>query len=256
MRRAALLGVVALALLLVVLFAVLFFALPLYGFIWLYGEVVADETFLLLLAVMLLISPLDRRLGSTLSRRIYMPLPVKVLAALALVVGFLLFAFWAMVDLLGGYLGPGYTISTYPTISAIYHAIGSNHIVTFDTQGVMGFLSFSVAALGFVALRVHCGIGTAVRQGIAFFAAPMLVAFELALWNAAPLDMYWHVTTFASWSLGKYPAAVEFAGLSVPWAGNVYLLSNWFVLAAACGLLALGILTRRRVSHKPFHRKH
>jgi hypothetical protein len=179
---------------------------------------------------------------------------------LALVAGFLLFAFWATVDLLGGYGGPRQTFSTYPSVLAIYNGIGLNHLIFWDQQGVIGFLSFSVSVLGFIALRARRSIGTAVKEGITLFVSPVLVVFELALWYCAPLDMYWHVTTFASLSVGRYLTAEEFAammnsGYVFVWAGNVYLLSNWFVLLAAFILFVLGISTRRRPSLKPFHRK-
>jgi hypothetical protein len=260
MERATHLDLVVFALLLSTLFAVFYFASPQYRFIWIYGEVVVDEALLLLLAVVFMILPFNRHLGPALARKVYLPRPAKALALLAVVIGSLLFVFWVMIDLLGGYAGPSYAISTHPAITTILDAIGFGRLSIWDRQGVMGFLSFGVALLGFMALRADHGIGTAVRQGIAFFAAPILVAFELALWYVAPLDMYWHVTTFASWTLGRYLTAAEFSSLMnssliFSWAGNVYLVSNWLVLFAAIGLFVLGIHTRRKVSSKLFHRK-
>ena len=126
MKKAARLGIVVLAILLSALFAALYFGSPQYRFVWLYGELAADETSVLVLAIVFLISPLDRRFGSTLNRRVYLPWPLKALAVLALAVGSVLFAFWAVVDLLGGYSGPSYSIATYPLIRAIYDGVGFN----------------------------------------------------------------------------------------------------------------------------------
>ena len=207
------------------------------AFAWIYSEVLIDEALLLLSVTVLLIPLVNRHFDSLLRHEVRLTRPVMVLAVLALVLGLLLFAFWAMVDLLGGYGGPGYTWSTYPFIAAIYNGIGLSRLPFPNRQGVVGFLSFCVAVSSFMALRARRGIGIAVRDGVAFFAAPILVVFELALWYNAPLDMYWHVTKFTSWSLGVYPGA---AGYFV-WTGNVYLLSNWSVLIVSSILILISV---------------
>jgi len=258
MKKATALALLVLALLLSVLFAALYYTDPQSSFFWVYSEVVLDESIAVLLVVVLLAPIFKKSFASVLTRKVHLAIPLRILALLAFAVGALVFAFWATVDLLGGYGGPGYTFSTYPFIKSLYDAIAFHPFSSWDQQGVSGFVSFGVAILGFVALRINRGIGVAVRQGVAYFAAPVLVVFELALWNAAPADMFWHVTTFAPYSLGSYATPEEFSALtnapSVIWGGNVYWLSNWFVLLAATGLFALGILTRRRSSHKPFRR--
>lgn len=224
-----------------------------FRFSWVYSEVVIDEVLLLLSVVVLLIPLVYRSFGSILGRKIQLARPVRALATLALVIGFLLFAFWVVIDLLGGYNGPG----SVP----LYKEIGLNHLALWDKQGVIGFLSLCVSVLGLLALRARQGIGTAVRDSVSLFAAPIIVVFELALWYCVPADMYWHVTSFASWSLGSYLTAAEFTSMmnlsfiNYTWEGNVYLLSNWFVLLAAFALFVLGILTRRKPSRRPFHRK-
>lgn len=210
-------------------------------FTWVYGEVLVDEALLLLSVAILLIPLVNRRFDSILRRKVQLAGPVRALATLALVGGFLLFAFWVMIDLMGGYNGPGSV--------AIYKDIGLNHLPLWDKQGVIGFLSLCFAVLGFMVLRARQGIGVAVRDGVSFFAAPILLVFELALWSDVPLDMYWHVTTFASWSLGRPLTATEFASmiyphLDVAWGGNVYLLSNWLVLIVSFLLILISVFYR------------
>ena len=210
-------------------------------FTWVYSEVLVDEALLLLSVAALLIPLANRHFDSLLRRKVQLAGPIKALAALSMVVGFLLFAFWVMIDLMGGYNGPGSV--------AIYKDLGLNHIALWDKQGVIGFLSLCFAVLGFTVLRARQGIGVAIRDGVSFFAAPILLVFELALWSDVPLDMYWHVTTFASWSLGRYVTAEEFAfmmnsGYDFVWAGNVYLLSNWLVLIVSFLLILISVFYR------------
>jgi len=210
-------------------------------FAWIYSEVLIDEALLLLAVAVLLIPLVNRRFDSTLSRKVQLAGAVRATAMLAVVVGFFLFAFWAAIDLMGGYNGPGSV--------AIFNDLGLNRLGHWDEQGVIGFLSLCIAVLGFVALRARQGIGVAVRDGVSLFAAPILLVFELALWSDVPLDMYWHVTTFASLSLGTYLGTEQFADiisphLDVVWGGNVYLLSNWFVLIASFLLILISLLYR------------
>lgn len=161
-------------------------------FWWVYGEVLVAETLLLLSAAILLVPLIVGRFGSILKRKILLARPVKILAVLGLAVGSFSFAFRAMFDVMGGYNLTGNVLKgseylrAYPSVNAL------GNLAVFSP-----FLGFCIAVLGLVALRVGRSIGTAVRDGIAFFAAPVLVIFELALWYSAPLDMYWHVTDFA-----------------------------------------------------------
>jgi len=212
-------------------------------FTWVYSEVLIDEVLLLLLVAVLLIPLVNRHFDSVLRRKVQLAGPIRALPILAMVVGFLLFAFWVIIDLMGGYGGPG-------TV-AIYNNLGLNQLPLWDKQGIIGFLSFFFSVLGFVLLRARQSIGVAVRDGIGFFAAPILLVFELALWSDVPLDMYWHVTTFASWSLGTYLGKAQFQlvmspHLSVAWAGNVYLLSNWLVLIVSLLLILISVFYRYR----------
>jgi len=210
------------------------------AFAWTYREVVVDEVLLLLVVMSLLVPFADRHLGPILRHRTTMAWPMRVLAMIVFIGGYLLFAFWVLVDLLGGYGGPGYTFSAYPSIVSIYDAVGLNHITIADKQGELGFLSFCVSASAFILLRTRKGIGAAIRDGITLFAASLLFIFELGLWTYVPLDMYWHVATFASWSLGRYPTA----GSPFVWTGNVYVLSNWLVLVVSSLLILISILFR------------
>lgn len=236
---------------LVVLFLVAFLALtlvyfvaPHQGFMWAYSEVITGETLLLLSAVLLLVPLSNRRFGSVLERRVKLARPVTALAVLAMALGSFFFAFMALVDILGGYGGPGTALSAYPLLAAIYYGVGfgGNFYLYGDKIGVLGFLALCVASSGLVALRVKHGIGTALREGATLFAAPAIVVFEFALWYCAPTDMYWHVAKFAYWSLARYPSPVW----GFDWTGNIYLFSNWFVLIAALLLTLLGLFPTRQ----------
>ena len=215
------------------------------AFAWIYSEVLIDEALLLLSVTVLLIPLVNRHFDSLLRHEVRLTRPVMVLAVLALVLGLLLFAFWAMVDLLGGYGGPGYTWSTYPFIAAIYNRVEFLHGT--DMMGMEGFSSFCIAVLGFVTLRTRHGIGTAVKDGVTLFAAPIIMVFELALWYCSPAVMYWKVTGFTPWSLGSYLTAQQFqivmnSPYVFSWGGNVYLLSNWLALIVSSGLFVFGLV--------------
>lgn len=230
-----------------------------FRFTWVYGEVLVDELLALLVVTLWFFPLVSKHLGTFLSHKIQLAGPARVLAIVVTVVGFLIFAFWAMTDCLGGYNGPGYAISNYPYVAAIYNGLGFDRLGFWDQQGIIGFLSFCVSVLSLMFLRAGRGVGTAIREGVTFFAAPVLLVFEFALSNYAPLDMYWHATTFTSWSLGSFLTVAEFqammnSGYYFVWEGNVYLLSNWFVLLASFALLMLGISKWRRPSEKALRR--
>lgn len=215
-------------------------------FPWIYAGVVVDETLLLVAVAALVIPALNRSLRFF-RRRVTLPLPARVLALLVMTAGLLIFAFWTTVDLLSGYNSfPSYAFLVHPYLATIYRDSGLEAVSIPDKNRVLGFVSFCTSVLAFMALRLGSGIGRALRDGIFFFAAPLVIAFEIALLCYAPLEMYWHVAAFAPWSLGRYITPVEFEQVmhsqyQFTWAGNVYLLSNWFALLAASGLLVLGV---------------
>ena len=218
-------------------------------FIWIYAEVVVDEALLLIALIVLLAPPIGRRLSSPFARVVHLPSPVKILAAAVLSVGLFFFGFWATVDLLGGYGGPGYTFSNYPVLDSVYRGLGLSNLPISDEQGKIGFLSLCVSVVGFMTLRAGKGLKTALREGICSFASPILIIFELVLWGAAPADMYWHVTTFLPWSIGSYLTNSQFASLTQSgdfvWGGGVFLFSNWLVLITAVILFTYGNLPTR-----------
>lgn len=220
-------------------------------FAWIYAEVVVDEVLLLISMTVLLTPVIGGRLNSVLSREIRLAKTTKILAAAVLAVGLVFFGFWATVDLLGGYGGPGYTFSNYPLLDSIYRGLRFSSLPISDEQGKIGFLSLCVSLAGFMALRVGEGLRTALREGLCSFASPILVIFELALWSVAPADMYWHVTTFLPWSIGSYLTESQFASMThsgnFVWGGGVFLVSNWFVLIAAIVIFTFGNLPTRGV---------
>lgn len=182
--------------------------------------------------------------------------PIRALATLTLIGGLSVFAFWVVVDLLSGYQSfPAYAFLSHPITFAIYKDIGLNALPLPDKNRAIGLVAFGVAVLSFMALRAKRGTGVALRDGVLFFAAPVLLAFELALWYYAPSEMYWHATSFVPWSLDRYLTSQQFvdvtqAPLHFVWGGNIYLLSNWLVLLAASGLFALGVALVRSRSNQ------
>jgi hypothetical protein len=220
---------------------------PVSRFTWIYGGLVLGET-LALLSLSLLLLRLSRRSAPpVLKREVKLPGPVRALAILTMLGGLFVFAFWATVDLLSGYHSfPAYAFSSYPLTFAIYKSIGLGALSIPDKNRTIGLVAFVVAVSSFVALRSERGIGVAAKDGVLFFAAPALMVFELALLHFAPAEMYWHATKLLPWSLDRYLTSEQFLELMRPpfrfaWGGNIYLLSNWFVLLAASGLLALGV---------------
>jgi hypothetical protein len=220
---------------------------PLPRFDRIYGALVLGET-LALLSLSLLLFRLPGRIAPPVLRReVRLAGPVSALAILALLGGISVFAYWVAVDLLSGYNSfPAYAFSSYPLTFTIYKSIGLGALSMPDKSRAIGLVAFGVAVFSFVALRAKRGVGVAVKDGVLFFAAPVLIVFELALWYVAPVEMYWHATKFLPWSLDRYLTPLQFvkvvhSPLRFVWGGNIYLLSNWFVLLAASSLLALGV---------------
>ena len=216
-------------------------------FTWIYSELLVDETLLILSAMVLLVPQINHRFDSVLSRGFSLTRPVRYAATLALVGGTLFFAFWASLDILGGYSGPGYTLAKYPLTSSIYYDLGLDRLPVWDKQGVLGLSSFIVAALGFMTLRVRRSIRAAVKDGLTLFVAPVLALFELALWIGAPLDMYWAATTFVEWPMGRFLTIDQFTAMTNSpypfiWVGNIYWVSNWLVLIVSILFTGIAVL--------------
>ncbi|MGD0319711.1 MAG: hypothetical protein ABSB56_08445 [Nitrososphaerales archaeon] len=200
-----------------------------FRFLWVFSEVLIDEILVLLAVVLFIVPPVNRQFGSFLKREIRLSRPVKALAGLAVVAGLFLFAFWSEIDLTGGYAGPSRILfDIYGTYKG----------------GVEGFSGFCVAGLGFILLRSKRGIGTALRDWFTL-AAPIVMAFELAIWYFMPVDMWLHVTNLAYWSPGRYLTSTQFAFMmdapNFSWCGNIYLLSNWNVLVLSSLVLLVSV---------------
>jgi len=218
-----------------------------HSYVYIYSQLLMGETLVILSTLILLIPPINHRFDKVLSRSLRLPRPVRDAAVLALVGGTLFFAFWAMIDILGGYNGPGYALTNYPLPSAIYYDLGLDRLHVWDKQGVLGFLSLSAAALGFMTLNARKSIRVAVKDGLTLFVAPVVALFELALWNGAPVDMYWHATSFVAWPLGRFLTIDQFTMMTgapyiFVWSGEIYLVSNWLVLIISSLLIACAVL--------------
>lgn len=86
---------------------------------------------------------------------------------------------------------------------------------------------FGLMSLGMLVYWLEEGISTALRKTITFFSAPVIVIYELATLLFVPYEMPIYISYFTS----SYPLGV--------------ILTNWFVLVIATGLLVLGLLHRR-----------
>lgn len=165
--------------------------------------------------------------------KVELPRAVRVAALVVFVGGSFAFAFWSVADVLGGYNGYGYSFSTYPILQEIHNStVGLVPYIGSRDKGTQASFYFSLAILGLVTFRLNRGIWAAFKDTLTLYAAPCLVAFELALWNYAPEDMTWHVTDYL-WMGGTNDGG--YRALDV---GGAYIVSNWLVLCVALLLVA------------------
>ncbi len=177
------------------------------------------------------------RSKSSLSRlmrlKVKVPVAVRIVALALFVGGTFAFAFWSIADVLGGYNGYGYSFATHPILQLIHNStIGLVPYIGREDKGTQASFYFSLAIIGLVTFTLNRGIGAALKDTITLYAAPCLVAFELALWNYAPEDMTWHVTDYL-WMGGTNDG-----GYRALDTGGAFLVSNWLVLAVALLLVA------------------
>jgi hypothetical protein len=163
-----------------------------------------------------------------------LPMMARVAALLfTLAVGFV-FAFFATIDVLGGYNGPYSSLEAYPTLRTVYKLLGLSYSKSWNL-GVTAFFFFGLAMLGLVALLANRGLGAAIRDSVTLFAAPALIIFELGLWYFAPEDMTWHATSFL-WMGGVNDYG--YRALSLAASVKYYPINNWLVLFVALLFLA------------------
>jgi hypothetical protein len=229
------------------------------AFVAKYAGFVLMETVGVAVLLLLLVPPLSGRLAQRLERGVALGRLSRAVAALALVLGLVLFTFWAAVDFLSGYSEfPFFAFQNYPITRTIYDAMGLGLVPFPDKDRVIGIAAFAVATSAFASLRLGRGLGVALRDALLYFALPIVIAFELALWYFVPAEMYWHFASFVPWSLGNYLDVNQYyvvyhEGPRFVWGGNIYLVSNWFVLFAACSIFALGLArTLRARASKAF----
>ncbi len=228
-------------------------------FTWTYAELVIDEG-LLLLVLGLVVAPfVARRLSSVFEREVHLRRAFRWVALAVTLIGVSLFAFWVIIDLLGGYNGPSYTFAHYPLVKSIYDGLGFDRLALPGEAGRIGFGALSLATVAVIALLADRGLGAAIKNGVAFFAAPITMFFELLLWGYIPADMYWHVTTFVPWSIGAYLSNEQFEYMTSSgdfiWGGNIFAVSNWFVLVASLLVIVVGVVTIGKESQKRIRRQ-
>jgi hypothetical protein len=172
-------------------------------------------------------------LTSALHHQVRLPAAAKAVAVAVFVVGFFVFAFWSIADVLGGYNGYGYSFAQHPILQTIYNDfVGRIPYISSEDKGTQGSFFFILACLALTALRSSRGVGTALKDTVTLFAAPCLVVFELALWYYAPQDMTWHVTDYL-WMGGTADGGYRAYDL-----GGAYIFSNWLVLFVSLFLVA------------------
>jgi hypothetical protein len=181
-----------------------------------------------------------------LDRKLSLPWPARLAAlAFTVVCGFV-WAFFALMDDLGGYNGPWSTLERYSSLQQLYNLLGLGYLA-FWKVGTVAFVFFGLALLGLVVALANRGFGAAIKDSLTLFAAPVTIIFELGLWYYAPEDMTWHATSFL-WIGGindhGYRAQSLAAGVTY------YPINNWIVLFVALFLLASRIpaIWRREVS--------
>jgi hypothetical protein len=177
------------------------------------------------------------RLTGFFQRRVKLPFFVRIATLVIALGAVFIFGFWMIADVLGGLNGYGYSFITHPLLTFVYNTFGLQYVDLFmrdihqSSAGAEASLFFLIAIIGLAIFQLNRGIGTALRDTITLFAAPCLIAFELALWYFAIQDMSWHVATFLSIG-GLYDGGYRARS------GGEYLVSNWFVLSVAIGLVA------------------
>jgi len=165
--------------------------------------------------------------------KVRVPIPVKVLAAAALILGCFVFAFWSIADVLGGYNGYGYSFAMHPILHVIHNStIGLIPYIGKKDKGTQASFFFGVATIGMLTLSLGRGIGRALKDTATMFAAPALILFELTLWPSAPEDMTWHVTDYLWWG------GTNDGGYRALDTGGAYIFSNWLLLAVVLLLVA------------------
>lgn len=171
-------------------------------------------------------------------RNLHVPRAVRDIALLGALSGLILFAVFAfysvvstsVLDYPGPFLFAGYIYPRFmPYNSGIFATMFNGHPSLWTSTGLtFGETGFAVLTMASACVLVYWlgdGVLNALGRAVAFFAAPVAVAFEVAMLLFAPSQMPVHATKF----LGPLSD----------------LLTNWFVLVIASGLLALGLVHRR-----------
>ena len=173
-----------------------------------------------------------------LDMRIRLPTPARIVVILFVLGCGFIFAFFAMMDDLGGYNGAASSLNVYPTLRTVYDFLGLRAVLfgtSYDRVGITSFFFFGLMLLGLFVFLSNKGIGTALKDSITLFAAPALIIFELGLWYYAPEDMTWHAVSFL-WIGGINDHGYRAQSLA---AGVKYFsVNNWLVLFVALFFLA------------------
>lgn len=179
--------------------------------------------------------------GRFFQRKVMLPVAARITLFLIALFSFFDFGFWITADVLGGLNGYGYAFRTYPFLTTIENESGLAYVdkewrilyglSRLGAEGAEAIFFFSIAMIALFLFQLNGGIGKALKNTITLVAAPIILIFELALWNNATQDMSWHVATFL------YVGGSNDHGYRIYSSGQ-YLLSNWFVFALAILLVA------------------
>ncbi|MGP8124323.1 MAG: hypothetical protein ACLQEQ_00400 [Nitrososphaerales archaeon] len=163
-----------------------------------------------------------------LDRRLPVPRPIRDLALLGAVSGLAIFALLAFLDVVTTPIRiPGPLILSNVLSANVHYYGGPPPISLLETIGQEGFGAFIAATCCVFVYRLTEGVWTALGKALALFAAPVLVAFEVALLVFTPINMPIQATEFL---VGSPLGAV---------------LTNWFVLVVSSGLFVLGLARSR-----------
>lgn len=171
-----------------------------------------------------LVAPRLRRID----RKIGVPKGVRRLALLGAAAGLTVFGALVFLDIVSTPIRtPGPLILSNVLGANVNYFGGPPPLSFLEVMGKEGFVAFAVATACVFVYRLREGVLKGIWKAFALFAAPVLIAFEIALFLFTPINMTIHVTQFlANTTLGA-------------------ILTNWFVLVVSTGLLVLAMTHRR-----------
>jgi len=144
--------------------------------------------------------------------------------------GLVLFWFMVAVNCYGSYYFGYPDVIREPVVAQAINVLNflTLGLIANDPLGKGGFLGFAIAFVAFLLLKKD------VWQGIGFFAAPLLIAFEACIFFLWPDQMSIYATGFATWSVD-----------------GVFVFSNGIVLIASLIIFGTSLIALEGKKHAP-----